>query len=96
MVRVGMPKERARRNGIGLLGPSKVLKLPLTRKISQERLKRFLALSQTIETMLEMYASFRDDLVVEMVEGIPVEPGPLIAELYRRKKLRVVEVRKRG
>lgn len=66
-----------------------VLEIPRTRTISQKRLRRFLGLSDVIEQLLQMYAGFRDDLVEDIKKGVEIEPGPLQAELYRKKKLRI-------
>lgn len=60
--------------------------------ISQERLDRFYRLSRAIEELLEIYTSFRDDLVQLVIAGARVEHGPL--KIRRRGK--ELQVRKQG
>lgn len=83
-----MPKANRRNEQSGL----ELVRRRSIPDISQRRLERFYRLSQAIEELLEIYTSFRDDLVQLVIAGARVEHGPL--KIRRRGK--ELQVRKQG
>lgn len=74
----------------------KPLEFPELRVISQRRLRRLSeiwngleGIAESLVSLTRTYEDFRDEILHDIKAGAPVEPGPALDELYRRKLLRV-------
>lgn len=51
--------------------------MPLSRVVSQRRLKRFSTLERLLRELLELFQGFEADLLEEIQRGAPIEAGEL-------------------